>query len=302
MPCKVLPPFEAETLDGEVGVTVVDWEASQQLSNYWHPVFGEGGVIYDSCLKFGSGKYVSGFRVKLADIEGEEEVGIVEVISEDDELIAGRVLTTGDFSRRNVYQYFPLEFSLSRKGKVFVRFYASGQKSLCLDSVVFSLPGIYVDTDYMDRDFYSTVKDIRVRLYECEELPRTTGSKLSREYVSSGGIVGYRHGKDPPGTLVFGPYERYLAGEYRVVFRLRVSDNSVDKPILKLDVFSHSPDRGTEVKIARELKASDFSLRDNYQDFSLDFTSNGYQEELEFRVEVWGGVDIEADTITVYPG
>ncbi len=297
--CNILPPFEAESLGGNTGLTVVDWSASQQMARYWNPELSPGDVVYDSCLKFSPGVYTSYFRLKLADIRGHEQIGTAEILSGDNVLIARRFLTTEDFLKPDVYQYFPMEFSLNEPSELLVRFRVNGKVPLWLDNIVFSLPGVEVDEDYLAEDFYGTVKSIRRLLYECEKLPHNTGSRKGDESASGGEIVRYSYGDDPPGSLVFGPYERYPAGEYSVIYRLKVSNNLSDGAILKLDVVSHSPDGETEVRAERELKAADFLVKDKFQDFGIYFVSGGYQCRLEFRVEVWGKADIEVDTITV---
>ncbi len=299
--CNIFPPLEAEFLAGDAGITVIDWGGSQQMSKYWHPALASGDLVYDSCLKFLPGRYVSGFRLKLADTGGYEEIGAAEILSGDNVLIARRALTTEDFLESGVYEYFWLGFTLNEVRELLVRFRVSGQRTLWLDNIVFAFPDVEVDENSLEEDFYGTVIDIPVRVYECEELPHGTGSRKSDKSASDGGVIRYSYGDDAPGALVFGPYERYPGGQYRVTYRLKIDNNLDDEAIMRLDVVSHSPGGEIKIRAERELKSSDFLAKDSYQDFTLNFVNDSYQDRLEFRIQAWGKVDIEADTIAVEP-
>lgn len=101
--------------------------------------------------------------------------------------------------------------------------------------------------------------------------------------------------------MVYGPYwpakSLWPGTSCSVTFRLKVSDNTSANNVAKIDVTSGS---GAQVHASRDLKGTDFSAPNAYQDFTLTFTTpNPAPDKWEFRVCFYKVADVYVDTITV---
>ncbi len=99
---------------------------------------------------------------------------------------------------------------------------------------------------------------------------------------------------DGAGHIVFGPYQKFPAGKYRVVFRMKVQCESIKFPVCDIDVAANS---GKTLFAERTLYSDDFE-GNSYQDFEFHF-SIPEEKELEFRVYSHGNSDISVDCVTM---
>jgi len=130
--------------------------------------------------------------------------------------------------------------------------------------------------------------------YEAEALYRRVGVEEADPAASAGAATALT-GLGEKGYIVFGPYERFPAGRYRVIFRLRVEDPPPSAPVAVLDVTS---DFGQTVHRRVELFGADFARGRVYREFGLTFHL-AQATELEFRVYAPGGASLWADAVRV---
>jgi uncharacterized membrane protein len=102
-----------------------------------------------------------------------------------------------------------------------------------------------------------------------------------------------------PGKLFWGPFYVLRAGRYRVTYRLAASREPYEAPgrlVATLDVLGMR----AETFASRDLRFSDFARADAWQEFTLDFSFEGYQA-LEFRVHYHDAGTLALDVIRVRP-
>jgi hypothetical protein len=145
-----------------------------------------------------------------------------------------------------------------------------------------------------DPELYESIQTVT---YESEDSHRLTGKKVFDEEASNKGASYYVAEKDKPNHLVYGPYKRFPQGEYEAVFRLKVDDNKIDEEAALLDVCA----RGSVYRAKKSIKATEFLKKGVYQNFSLNFSNPGEEQNLEFRVWATGKVNLWADKVTLYP-
>ena len=135
-----------------------------------------------------------------------------------------------------------------------------------------------------------------VNVYEAEKLPSATGEKICDEEASKRYTVCFYAVKDEPSYLVYGPTKRFPRGEYKVSFKMKVSERE-DVPIARIDVYSS---RAGEI-VGKAIKGTDFESANVYQDFQLTFYNHVSLDELEFRVKPIGKVSLCVDKISLSP-
>lgn len=101
--------------------------------------------------------------------------------------------------------------------------------------------------------------------------------------------------------MVYGPYwaakSLWPGTSCSVTFRLKVSANTSSSFVAKIDAASGG---GSQVHSARDLRGTDFTAPNTYQDFTLTFTTpNPTPDRWEFRVYFYKVVDVYVDTIKV---
>lgn len=133
-------------------------------------------------------------------------------------------------------------------------------------------------------------------VYEAESFgPSASGAVVDDPAALNHQALVARIGREMPGIMRFGPYSREPAGRYRADFRLKVKDNTVERPVVGLDV---SEAGGVTTMVSRELKGTDFENSDAYQVFSLEFDRSDIGA-MEYRIYWRGNADVSADRITV---
>ncbi len=120
-------------------------------------------------------------------------------------------------------------------------------------------------------------------------------SKFSFDPLSSSKAVISTDKKGQPSLLVFGPYEKFSAGHYKFIARLKVDDipesAPPDTPIFALDVYNHPIFIKNRMFMKKDLKSTG-----NYEDYSLEVVLEKDFEKLEYRVQQYGNAILYFDT------
>ncbi len=132
------------------------------------------------------------------------------------------------------------------------------------------------------------------RAFEAEGLRHLTGKVVTDEEASGGKAV-YAGMGEEEGPLVYGPYQFFPPGEYKVHFRMRTSEGSFGKAeAATIDVFGNA----SGVLALRAIEGHEFEETNEYQDFLLRF-QNPAPQALQFRVFFTGVTDLWVDRIMV---
>lgn len=139
-------------------------------------------------------------------------------------------------------------------------------------------------------------EEIKTRgFYEVEKMYNITGRRRIDPQASNKMAVYGDLRRDKPDHMIFGQYDIYPPGEYRVKFRLKTGDNTTREKVAVINICT---DKGRRIIAERALYGCDFNSKDAYQDFELAFSIN-QPGELEFRVYFTAKADLWADNITV---
>jgi hypothetical protein len=98
--------------------------------------------------------------------------------------------------------------------------------------------------------------------------------------------------------LTFGPYASLMPGKYKVLYRLKHQDDGSTGTVATVDVFSSSAGGALA---GRDIQASDFVSKGQYQEFALDLETPQRYDDLEFRVLYEGRGTLWADNVEVIP-
>jgi len=105
-----------------------------------------------------------------------------------------------------------------------------------------------------------------------------------------------------PGLVVWGPFSALAPGNYDVTFRLKVADNRDTRPIAQVYVGIQGADWQWVAR--RYVAPSDLSQAGQFQDISVSFGLARFAQNVEFRIDYYGGMDgdwantdLHADTI-----
>ena len=104
------------------------------------------------------------------------------------------------------------------------------------------------------------------------------------------------HGTHNKGTLTYGPSKKYPVGPYIVSFRIKTSSNKTDTIIAILNVTTNM---GGQILSSLELKGTDLTESNKYQNISLNFINTNASNKLEFRVYFVGRTSIWIDNIKI---
>ncbi len=196
-------------------------------------------------------------------------------------ILSRRQIRGTDFSGPG-YQAFTLDFSLDRLQRMEFRTWYEGNGILRLEKVVVTC----ADQDRFDA------------LLEAESLLGDTGLPVRDREASGGRAVLGSVLRDPAGLLVYGPYRKYPAGCYRVLFYLRadraglpVAGNPV---VAELDI---STDQGRTILARRPVRLRAAEGK-NYKGFALDMTLDR-DNEVSFNVRFERKADLLVDRIAI---
>ena len=128
--------------------------------------------------------------------------------------------------------------------------------------------------------------------YEAEGFLSQTGGVVEDASASGGAAMKGRLGEDEAGWLVYGPYELFEEGEYRLVVRMRRGD-AVQGPLLGwVDV---TDVEATTILARRDIQAADLE-EGGYRPFALAVHNPEWQK-LVFRVYFYGVSDLLVDQL-----
>lgn len=134
---------------------------------------------------------------------------------------------------------------------------------------------------------------------ECEYMPHRIGKPIEDKNASGNMSLHYSSASDTqsqiinkePQHLVFGPWQLFPPGKYKVLFRLKTErQNSTDK-IAAIEVTTNN---GNKQIIYKDIAANEVSA--SYNDYILHFTLDTLTV-LEFRVICYGKCSIWADYV-----
>jgi len=104
------------------------------------------------------------------------------------------------------------------------------------------------------------------------------------------------------GLVVWGPFSALAPGSYDVTFRLKVADNRETRPIAQVYVGIQEADWRFIAR--RSVAPSEFLQAGAYQDITVSFGLERFAQNIEFRLDYYGGMagswattDLYADTI-----
>jgi hypothetical protein len=92
--------------------------------------------------------------------------------------------------------------------------------------------------------------------------------------------------RDVPDLLIFGRYQNLPEGQYRAIFKLKTTWNSVDEPIAELSITAQKGKKRVVI-YKKEIRGKDFYFNNHYQDFLSDFNTQGLKD-VEFSVRYLG--------------
>lgn len=137
--------------------------------------------------------------------------------------------------------------------------------------------------------------------YESENLPIIKGRVVIDTLASGNMSVEAKVGRETEGTIQFGPYDatNLVNGKlYKAVFRLKTKDNTNANYIGLVDVYAGS----TGFRKTLEIKGTDFSANDQFQDFSINFSKPIDVNDLEYRVVFYAKSDLLVDKVKLIDG
>jgi hypothetical protein len=101
---------------------------------------------------------------------------------------------------------------------------------------------------------------------------------------------------DPPQKAVYGPFEIFDAGRYRVAFRLKLPQAvATDQDLARLEVAATA---NYDQLITQSLRVEHFTKPDIYHDFVLTVT-NPRRQALSFEVYYLGVAPLLIDRVTI---
>lgn len=271
--------WEAETFMLPVGQKILDESASGGVSvraMRSAELIGELAISDPTTLQK-AGIYKASFTLSSSVINTADEVVVLQIWDGHNQVLIGEKSVRGqDFAVSNVYQDITFDYERNNIGSLQVKVLYPGTTDVGFDKV--SIEPVDIDETVIDpAGFYRDVPDT----------------------LASGSIT--RVAKvdlDIPGRIAFGPYDDSVGeGYYRAAFRMKVDDNTSDKPLALIDVSSNAAGFKSAYK---EMRAVDFNENSIFQDFYLDFykPAGGY---LEFRVYYYGTTDLYFDRVDLYP-
>lgn len=132
---------------------------------------------------------------------------------------------------------------------------------------------------------------------EVEDMARHLGKVMKDREAMGNAAVVYDPGENPAaGFLAFGNYRYQRPGVYEAVFRVKVPDNSISDPVLRVDIAANS---GKTIVAQRDLRGQDFPLPQAYHTIIVPFALTDAAPKVECRIFSTGHSAIWADQIIV---
>ncbi len=129
---------------------------------------------------------------------------------------------------------------------------------------------------------------------KCHHLARGV-SVVNDKNASSGKAVLMKKGeREESITIMYGPYDLLLPGNYEASFRL-LAEDALEVPVIDIDVVT---DFGDTVFGWRDIRGTDFKQGNSYETFSLKFSLEE-AARVEYRVCTYGRTDIRIDRMDI---
>lgn len=157
---------------------------------------------------------------------------------------------------------------------------------------------IEIDTDDCQIDFTDEILPHPgySGIYEGGNYFSSIGEIKNDNSASNGTYLSAEMDQTTSGYLFYGPYtDQQPTGMYQTLFRLKTDNNTIDAPVLRIDVNNNDGDGTWEY---REIKGTDFANANAWQDFDLwwERTDEG---SMEYRVWFYDNANIGFDNARV---
>ena len=134
------------------------------------------------------------------------------------------------------------------------------------------------------------------RTYDAGALAHFVGQPLADPTANDGWAWQVNPAVDPPQKAIYGPFEFYDAGSYRVTFRVKLpEDVKTDQEIARLQVNATT---NFEPLVSQSIKVDHFIRPDFYHDMVLTIT-NPRRQALSFEVDYLGIAPLVIDDVTI---
>jgi hypothetical protein len=134
------------------------------------------------------------------------------------------------------------------------------------------------------------------RVYSAIDLEHFVGRKITDAAAADGAAWLVDPAQDPPQKAVYGPFEFFDTGVYRVTFRLKLTE-AVDAPqeVARLRVAATA---NFDELLTQPLRVEHFSRADLYHDMVLTVT-NPRRQALSFEVDYLGVAPLAIDRVSI---
>jgi len=202
------------------------------------------------------------------------------------------ILTNGITSNEFPWKFVDIVFSVPENvSSGYISLYASVSKEDIIR---------YVWFDRIRLNPFSSLplpKDPQVFNYTPERFAISSGSRIIEDTSSTCKKAVFRAKDEKVSVLHFGPYQTdQRPGQYKIIFRLKVSDNTLEKSVAGIVVGTNYSLNG--YLVSKEIKGTDFEKPNTWQEFELEFIrppSGWISTGVYFR----GGVDLYSETYTI---
>jgi hypothetical protein len=276
--------FEAESYHfhspDNIGVVVKDGYASAGGSLYVNPEVDAKGYFAESTENNiqPKGEYTVYFNLKIAaDAKGDAPVALLEVFdSQLDQFIAQKEIHIDDFEKPGKYQEFAIDFEKMQTGNTQYRVLFTGITELWFDK-------IRIQPKFENWMIYNS------NIYFDDVVDEESKNGIVREAIASRDLRGY---------VVYRIKDENLPnGRYKAIFRLKTTNNKINKTIAKIIAQDTGP-RGKYM--SKSIKGTDFKENNKYQTFELEFVATK-ETQMDYRVFFFDipKSDIYIDTIKI---
>lgn len=97
---------------------------------------------------------------------------------------------------------------------------------------------------------------------------------------------------------IWGPFATLMPGEYAASYRMKVEDNSSNIDVARIYI-TENQDCSLQQIAQRTIPANLFNQSDSFQNIEIDFSLDKPMNNIEFKIDFYGGCDLYVDTIHV---